>query len=341
MNRKIVLVLTNEYFDIPLKSLLQELLDCEVRTIYNVNKNEPSHNITKINFGIKYQLDSYMNALGEGINIILSLDEEDDYKYELLKNIGYKFEYYSISNNIFSNYFKLKRINPNLNIFRYLKYTLIIKLMFSLLSNMQSYIRGNIGFEINKGNYERIEKLMKNNIHKDTNIYLILKRYFYYKNRLKRISIDRPKSCFNVGIISNEYIPMELFYNYELEKKLSSKNISVKRYVDYPHFIFKSKYYLFKLRGICKYNIGENVVRNIYRVKKLIKQNYDGILFLKNDESKKDISTLIILKKLCTESQIPLMVLTFNEKISSLKIDNCIDTFYDMLNFEKNKKKLT
>ena len=83
--------------------------------------------------------------------------------------------------------------------------------MIIFIDKIERYIRLNMGFEINKGSFEELEKeyfdsFKNNGIFK--NIYL----YFKYKRKFKRISVSKDKeksydtSYNNGGIIIKDWI---------------------------------------------------------------------------------------------------------------------------------------
>lgn len=315
MNKKVLMII-DDYYKIPVRDLLEKLLNCEVEVIYNSNLE---------------------NALEDDGNIILNYHDKIMFYNTCctLKKKGYKFESYNISNDIFKNYKIVKNINPNINIFKYIKYTILIKFIIYLLSNIQMYIRKNIGFEINDGSFDRIIKTMNNNIHKDENIIKILKKYFYYKERFNNIALDKPKKYLKLGIISNEYISKNLYYDYTLEKLLSNKNIEPLRYINNPITNrLKTRYYRYKIRKYCKNNIGNNIIKNIYNVLKLKKRKCNAVLLLMNKNNYQDIILSILLESICFKEKMTFLKLDF-EIINEEKLENNINAFYDILNLNK------
>ena len=116
MNKKVLMIM-DDYYKIPVRDLLEKLLNCEVEVIYNSNLE---------------------NALEDDGNIILNYHDKIMFYNTCctLKKKGYKFESYNISNDIFKNYKIVKNINPNINIFKYIKYKILIKFIIYLLNNI-------------------------------------------------------------------------------------------------------------------------------------------------------------------------------------------------------------
>lgn len=334
MSKPCVLILSDKYYSDSIKKIYEKILNCNIRTISNVDLTSDDSDIC---FQLKCILNQYNEGMKYGCNIILDNNEMNKLPY--YKSNNYK--YYSLDGNIFKDYKVIKKINPKVKFLYYLRYKMHIKLITFLLRNTQLYIRKNIGFEINEGSFERIENALNKHIANNNNVINILKYYFYYKTKLKNVYLDKPKNCLKVGIISNKYIPVELYYNYFIEKEFSNNNIEVSRNIEYNYkeSKLKIKYYLFKLRQYCKYNIGFRELRSLYRTNNFIKRNYDSIIFIKTSNCLQDINTSIIIKKMCSNNDIPFMVIDFNENITELKLKNDINAFYDMMRIIKNNNK--
>jgi len=229
--------------------------------------------------------------------------------------------YYKLLENVYLN----KKINA-------IKKIIIIKIVKHMIDNFQKYIRSNIGFEIIEGSFERIEKSINDNLLLDLRIIIIIKKYYYYKNKLRNVSLDKPKNISNILILSNDYIDNKLYYNYFIEKTLGSKNITSKRNsISCNNSYLKNKYYFMKVHEYCKYNIGKNIINNVYITLKNIRKDYKAIMFLKTNTNE-DISTYIILKRICDKESIPFVYLNFNENMCEEYIKNTIVALSDMIN---------
>ena len=338
-------ILTSKYYDSFIKDIFNKILNIEIFTIYNINEDimniYNNLSIDNLDYNSKIDLSCLIYSLNNDCNIIIDYNNRFNKYIDILKDLNYNFKYYNLNNNIINNYKIIKNINYNINIFKYIHYVIIKKLILHLIDNLQMYIRNNIGFEINEGSFNRIDKYISNNIYEKYNIFSILKRYYYYKSKLELIPIDKPKNTFKVGIISNQYINNELYYNYYIEKELSNKNISIRRYIDNNNYNkkIKGKYYLFNLINICKNNINYSITRNLYRISELINQEYDGILYIVKENDINDNISKIISSKLYKKYNIPIIYLVFNENINELSINNSIKVLYDMIILNKNIQK--
>ena len=357
MNNKVVSFPHLSNYDVPIKYLIEKLTDATVipspsitkKTIELGSKYSPDY----VCMPFKYTLGNYIESLDNGANILIQAGGGCRFGYyfelqkKILEDLGYKFEFYSLSDNdvngIGSMYNMLRKINPNLKKIKYLYYLALTFLMINYMDKIDMYIRKNIGFEIKKGSFERIKKGMLNSFYKSNNIFTLIKNYYKYKRKFKNIKLDKPKNCIKVGIIGELYTSMEENANYFIEKELSNMNIEVTRYTNVTFLLvtkrFKEKYYLWKARKYCKYSMGSDAMENISRAKILIDKGYDGIIHIKPFGCTPEIGAMKVLEKLCTNEKIPLMFLTFDTNTSELGIKTRLEAFNDMLIMRKNNEK--
>lgn len=319
MNNNIIL-LVEKYYSEPVRLIFEKMLSCNIYCLSNLEDN------------------NYQKIIDNDYNIIINYMNNSI--INILKQDGYKFKVYNITNNNINNYKVIKKINNKINIFIYIKYVILLYLTIYLINNLQKYIRSSIGYEINKGSFERIEKRINSTFTSKLNIISIIKNYFYYKGRLKEIYIDKPKKCLKIEILSNEYIFNKLYYDYTIENLLSNKNMKCDRYIGktYINKIIK-KYYMYKIKKYCKYDIGSNSIKNIYKVKKALNLKYDGIIFISNDENIIDECTSLIIESICKKENMPMINIKFDNNINKLYIDNNINMLYDLININNTKKK--
>ena len=180
MNNKVVSFPHLSNYDVPIKYLIEKLTDAEVipspsitkKTIELGSKYSPDY----VCMPFKYTLGNYIESLDNGANILIQAGGGCRFGYyfelqkKILEDLGYKFEFYSLSDNdvngIGSMYNMLRKINPNLKKIKYLYYLVLTFLMINYMDKIDMYIRKNIGFEIKKGSFERIKKGMLNSFYK-------------------------------------------------------------------------------------------------------------------------------------------------------------------------------
>lgn len=314
MGNKYIFVIINNYYKKPFKIILEKIFENKIYDLSNIKFIK----LNELPWFYNNKVCLYEQGLNDGCNIILNYEDDNILKY--LKIKGYDFKKYDISKNIFKNYKIVKKINKKINFIKYFYYIVLIFVLTYLLNNIHKYIIENIGYEINKGSFERIEKLIEDNIASKLSMVSIIKKYYYYIDRLKSIKIDKPKKCLNIGIISNNYIFNALYYDYTIERLLSNKNMISNRYITlFKEDKFRIKYYK-------------------YIVKKLINNEYDGIVFFSEEGNIVDDSASLFLEKFCNKENISFINIIFNENINEKNIENKINMLNDLIIMNSRKK---
>ena len=315
MDNKYIFILINSHYKKPFKIVLEKMFQNRIYEFVDVEFNK----LSELSWFYNNRICLYEQGLKNGCNIILNYNDNDIMRY--LKIKGYDFKNYNISKNIFKNYRIVKKLNKKINFFKYCYYLILIFLIKYLLDNIQKYIIENIGYEIKKGNFERIEKLIEDNIVSKLNIITIIKKYYYYIERLRSINLDKPKKCLNIGIISNNFIFNNLYSDYTIERELSNKNMICRRYIPF----FKNDKFLIKYYR--------------YLINKLINGGCDGIIFLSEEGSIIDDNSYVLLEKISSKVGMPFININFNESTSKKNIENKINMLNDLI-IMNNKKKI-
>lgn len=116
----------------------------------------------------KYNLGNYIEALEKGANTLIQGGGGCRYGYyaelqeEILKRLDYDFEFYNL---ILDNHISLskgyrfcKKMNSKTNIFKCGYYLINSLFMINFIDKIERYIRSNMGFEVEKGSFEKLEK---------------------------------------------------------------------------------------------------------------------------------------------------------------------------------------
>ncbi len=355
MNNKVISFPNLANYDVPIKYLLEHLTDAKIikapsmtkKTLELGSKYSPDY----VCLPFKYNLGNFIESLESGANILIQAGGGCRFGYyaelqkKILEDLGYNFEFYSLTdsdvNGIRSIYNTLKKIQPNLSKIKYLYYIFISILMINYMDNIDVYIRKNIGFEINKGNFDRTLKSMLKSFSKTTGFFDLFKKYRKYKRRFKEITLDKPKNCLKIGIVGELYTSMEQYSSYYIEKELANMNIEVTRFTNATYLLltkrFKEKKLLRIAKKYCKYPIGADGMDNVARAKILIDKGYDGIIHIKPFGCTPEIGAMKILQNLCNDEKVPIMFITFDSQTSEIGIKTRLEAFYDMLMMRRNK----
>ena len=344
---------------IPIKYLISKSTKCKVLISPQITKKTidigSKHSPDYVCVPFKYNLGNYIEALDNGANILLQAGGGCRYGYyaelqeQILTDLNYEFEFINfIQNNrvsIKKIYKFAKSLNPKLNIFTFAYYGLNTILMIIIMDKLSIYPRENMGFEIEKNSFTKVEKSLLNELKKQTHTPISLaKTYFNYKKRYKNIKINKPSNCIKIGIVGELYSIMEPFCSNYIEQKLASYGIEVHRFTTLTYLLlqkkFKLKKHLRKGKKYLKYHLGADATESVVLSYELAKKNYDGIVHLKSFGCTPELNAMPILEKISNEYQIPIIYFSFDSQDNTVGIDTRLEAFYDMLLQKKENNSL-
>lgn len=340
---------------VPISYLLSNVLNCKIMCPNKITKktlelgSKYSPNFVCIPF--KYNLGNYIESLEKGATILIQAGGGCRYGYyhevqeKILRDLGYDFKFYSVVDvdkfEIKYMYNILRKINPKLSFFKFIKYGLLSFIMIIYMDKIDVIIRKNIGFECKKNSFKNNKDLMLKDFYKSKNIIELTIKYFRWKKIFKNISINKPDKPIRIGIIGELYTAMEPFSTYFLEEELAKMNIEITRFTDASYLLFKkafkTKRMLKKLKNRCKYTIGADGMDNVYRAKYLIENKFDGIIHTKPFGCTPEIGAIPIIDKVCKEAKMPIIYFSFDEQTSEVGIKTRLEAFYDMLINKRRK----
>ena len=357
MNNIITFPQMGSYY-IPIKYLVSSITNCKVivpppitkKTIALGSKYSPDY----VCVPFKYNLGNFIEALDNGATIILQAGGGCRYGYyaelqeQILKDLNYKFKFINfIENNhvsIKNIYHFAKKLNPCLNIFKFSYHTLNTILMIIIMDKLSKYPRKNMGFELEKNSFTKLEKnFLKELDKKHHSPISLIKTYFKYKRKYQKIKINKPKNCIKIGIVGELYSIMEPFCSNNVERKLASYGIEVHRFTTLTYLLFQKKYNIKRLlkRGkkYLKYHLGADATESVVLSLDLAKKDYDGIVHIKSFGCTPELNAMPILEKISNDYQIPIIYFSFDSQDSDVAIDTRLEAFYDMLLQKKGKRK--
>lgn len=339
-------------YSVPAKYLFSHILDVKVldapvitsKTIEIGNKYSPEFVCTPF----KYTLGTFIECLEKGANILVQLGGGCRYGYyselqdKILKDLGYQFILINLITagkaNIIKIYKSIRKISK-ISLIKSIYYLFITVKMVKYMDAIDIYIRENIGFEVEKNSFKKLKDEMLETF-LNTKSYFHLKReYKKYKQRFKKIEINKPNDCIKVGIIGELYTIMEPFANYELEKELANNHIAITRFTNVDYLLFKKKKVIEKIikkSKYVKYRMGADASDNICRCEYLCKKKYDGIIHIKSSFCTPEIGIMPTLSKICNINKVPLLFFSFDANTSEVGIKTRLEAFYDMLEMKRN-----
>lgn len=340
---------------VPVKFLFKHIFSMEImsapqitkKTIELGTKYSPDFVCTPF----KYTLGNFIESLDKGANILVQAGGGCRYGYygelqeQILKDLGYDFEFINFVSAGRINFKKIKKeikkIDEKFNTIKALYYFFITSKMIKYMDKIDNIIRKNIGFEVEKDSFIKLNNKMLKDFGKVKSFHQLRKKYKFYLKEFNKIPINKPADCLRVGIIGELYTVMEPFSNYYLEKELAGYNIEIKRYTNVHYLVFekakKVKKYLKYAVEYIKYRMGADAHDNIGRCKYLCTHGYDGIIHIKSSFCTPEIGAMPILNKICKQYDVPIIYFSFDSNTSEVGIKTRIEAFYDMIEMRRKK----
>jgi len=355
MNKIISFPHLGDYY-IPINYLLKNITKSQIiippkitkKTIELGSANSPDY----VCVPFKYNLGNYIESLNLGANVLLQAGGGCRYGYyaelqeQILKDLGYDIEFVNfIKDNhvsVFNIYKFIKRINKKINIFSYFYYLINTILMIIIMDKLEINMRENIGFEVEKNSFNKIQnELFYELENKKIGIIKLIKLYYKYKNKYKDCEINKPNNCLKVGIVGELYSIMEPYCSCFIEKKLAQKGIQVKRFTTITYLILLKKYNIKRLlkkgKKYLKYHLGADATESVILTKQLAEEGYDGIIHIKSFGCTPEISAMPILSKVSEDYNIPIIYFSFDSQDNEVGIETRLEAFYDMIIAKKDQ----
>ncbi|MEQ8154800.1 MAG: 2-hydroxyacyl-CoA dehydratase [Clostridiaceae bacterium] len=300
----------------------------------------------------KYNLGNYIEALEKGANFLVQAGGGCRFGYygeiqeQILRDLGYDFEFLSILNtqhlNPLSSYSTFKRLNPKLSFSKFAYFFKLTLKIVEVMDEIEDYIRENIGFEVTKGSFEKLQKDFLKRIKTVGSFRDIKKTHEKYSTLFRNIEIRKPENPIKVGIVGELYTLMEPFSNYFIEKELAGKGIQVTRFITVS-YLFKNhpkEKELLKASGkYLKYAIGADGTDSVARTKQLAEAGYDGIIHIKPFGCTPEVNAMPILQNISNDYKMPVLYFSFDSQTSETGIKTRLEAFHDMLVMKKEKEK--
>lgn len=300
----------------------------------------------------KYNLGNFIEALDLGANILVQSGGGCRFGYygevqeEILRNLGYKFTFLKFVNDFsipkIAEY--IKKSNPALSRWSVYKTLLLVYLRIRAIDTLETYLRENIGFEKNPGEFERNHKSFLRELDKTYAIAGVGKIKNKYLEIFKNIPVDKPANPIRVGIVGELYVLMEPFSNFNIEKELGKRGIEVHRFCNVSsilHDVFTfnlhARKFLKYADPYLKYQIGAHGTESVGLTNKLMKEGFDGVIHVKPFGCMPEVSAMTALHRIGREHKFPILYFSFDSQTSETGVKTRIEAFYDMLIMKKKK----
>lgn len=275
---------------------------------------ESSMGSTCMNFLNTYE--GWIESLEKGATVLLQLKNwcpHPDFcklQVEYLKEQRYAFEtiLFSIDDK-FQWYRLLKQMGKKISIILYFKYIRITKYMVKAVLKIEMMIRERIGFEVEKGSFENLEREMLHQFLKVKSLKELKKCFREYEQKIKNVTIAKSQMKYHVALIGRIDATSEFFSAYQLEKILAKKQISVDNFPQVYIFTKERK------KKTC--------------VKNRDLQAVDGVIHIQPWKCPYEIVESILLKRKCEKEGISLLSFTYHEQMTVDEIERDLDFFIE------------
>jgi len=302
----------------------------------------------------KYNLGGYIESLDKGAEVLIQGGGGCRFGYygevqeEILKDLGYKFEFLKLTNSASVLVFlkDFKSLNPKLTNYQLLRGFLRAYLKIRAIDIAEEIIRKNIGFEKEKGELEKIEKSFLGELKKVKTVRGIYRVRRVYLRAMKKVEIEKPENPLRVGIVGEFYLLMEPFSNYFLEKSLGKRGIEVHRFITISSWLKHGirseghrKHLLKHADPYLKYHVGAHGTESVALAHELYKDGFDGIIHVKPFGCMPEVNAMASLQRISKEKKFPIMYFSFDSQTSETGIQTRLEAFYDMLMMRKQNEK--
>lgn len=294
----------------------------------------------------KYNLGNYIEALEKGANTLIQGGGGCRYGYyaeleeKILRDLGYDFEFYNLIKDnhvsLANGYRFCKKMNNKTNVFKCFYYLINALVMMASIDKLEGYLRKNMGFETNKGAFEKVEKEMFLELGSyNRGFWSLIKIYFKYKKKFRNIEIDKPKEPLRVYLLGELYSLIELNTSYNTERKLIKMGIEVHRDTDLTYLLITKRFKMSRMlkRGkqYVKYHLGADATGSVVKGLLASSLDFDGIIHMKSFGCTPEISAMSILPKISEKYHIPILYFSFDAEDNEVGVDTRLEAFYDMI----------
>lgn len=342
------------YYYIVFKYFLSNACKCDVivpppstkKTIEIGSKYSPDF----VCVPFKYNLGNYIEALEKGANTLIQGGGGCRYGYygeleeKILRDLGYNFEFYNMIEDdhisLVKGYKFVKKMNKKTNVFKCLYYLINSLFMIVFIDKTERYIRKNMGFEVKKGEFEKLEKEFFDSFN-NNGIIKNIKNYYNYKKKFTNIELKKNENHLKVMILGELYSLIDYAASYNTERKLIKMGIEVQRDTDLTYLLitkrFKLKNMIKRGRKYIKYHLGADASGSVVKSIDASVNVFDGIIHLKSFGCTPEISAMSIMSMISEDYNIPIMYLSFDAEDNEVGVDTRLEAFYDMIKRRKEQ----
>jgi len=338
-------------YHIPIEALLQRLFP-EAHVM-------PSPPITKETAAIgqryspdficepfKYNVGNFIQALDLGANVLFQTGMGCRFGYygelqeQILKDLGYEFKFLCLSRNRArpgAVYSSLRRLGSPRSASQMAHALLLAILSIKAMDKLSELVRETMGLT---NSPEEMMSEFGKFLQKLRNADTVLKIHSLmhaYEKKLCALSQEHMHKPLRVGIIGDLYTVMEPYSNFDLERKLAARGISISRKMSVSFLLFKEMEgsRLRKTQGYLRHTGGANGLDSVGQSIQYAKLGYDGVIHAKSFGCTPELNAIPALMRISRDLKIPIMHLSFDTHSSETGLDTRLEAFIDMMEMRR------
>ena len=262
---------------------------------------------------------------------------------QILKDLGYKFDFINLSEYDMSKkkeYIRIvRRINPRVNPAKFLAEFMEGVRMVEYLDELTGEYYKNRGFDASGGDYDQAYREFLTAMYTARCRADVEEGYRAARRAMQAVPIEKPLRPLRVGLVGEFYTVMDAFSNLELERKLSGMGVEVHRWMNVTHQFLQysggQKNMHVKIEDLCRYEMGPTSTANIWYARECAERGFDGIIHIKSAACTPEIDVMPVLQNISADYKIPVLYLTYDAQTSDVGLMTRREAFYDMIDMRK------
>lgn len=261
---------------------------------------------------------------------------------QILRDLGYRFEMINMAEYTTGHaidYLKCFRTFKNrVKPVRFTQLALTTIKMAEYLDEMESVYYENVGFEKNKGEYEKTFKNFYADMKAAKDAAAIEAAYGKCRTAFSEIPIEKDQFPLRVGVIGEYFTVMDAFSNCDLEKMLADMGVEVHRWLNVTHRNIRypgEKNLHVRISDLCSYEMGPTSTANIWCARDYAERGFDGLIHVKSAGCTPEIDIMPVLREISEQYDIPILFLTYDTETATAGLMTRLEAFYDMIRMRK------
>ncbi len=261
---------------------------------------------------------------------------------QILRDLGYHFEMINMAEYTTDrplDYLKAFRgFRDRVRPVRFGQLSLNTLKMAEHLDEMEGEYYKNVGFETQKGAYEKAFKTMLAEMKNAGDLAAIDAAYARCKSAFSEIPVEKGEFPLRVGIIGEYFTVMDAFSNCDLEKMLADMGVEVHRWMNVTHRNIHypgEKNLHVRISDLCSYEMGPTSTANIWCARDYAERGFDGLIHVKSAGCTPEIDIMPVLREISEQYDIPVLYLTYDTETGTAGLLTRLEAFYDMIRMRK------